>query len=68
MVAKVAPKKPRVGARVDFDMGNYVAHGLLIEDRGPLGSKGERIWRVEVDEDGDIARFEIVETQIRRVR
>ena len=48
MVAKSAPKKPRVGAHVEFDMGAYIGRGVIIEDRGLLGRDGERIWRVQV--------------------
>jgi len=70
MVAKSAPKKPRVGAHVEFDMGAYIGRGVIIEDRGLLGRDGERIWRVQVDQksNAEVIAFEIPQSSITRVR
>jgi hypothetical protein len=42
-------RSPRVGDVVSFPFGTYVAQGVVMEDRGPLGRGGERILRVRVD-------------------
>ena len=38
---------------VRFPLGPRKAHGVIIEDRGPIGVQGRRIYRVRVDHDPD---------------
>ncbi len=54
MAAKREPpyswKRPKfcVGDRIKIMMGDRWGEGVAIEDRGPLGAGGERIYRISV--------------------
>ncbi len=37
----------RVGDRVRFQFGIETVEGVIVEDRGPLGVGGRRIWAIE---------------------
>lgn len=41
--------KFRVGDRVRFALGMRPVEGRVTEDRGPIGIKGRRLYRVEFD-------------------
>lgn len=42
-------KTLRVGARVSLRFGRSSVRGTIIEDRGPLGVGGRRLWRVRLE-------------------
>lgn len=45
--AKAAPPRPlRVGDRVSFELVGRRVDGVIVEDRGPLGKGGVRIFGV----------------------
>lgn len=49
MTAMTSRKKTlRVGARVSLRFGRRSVRGTIIEDRGPLGIGGRRLWRVRL--------------------
>ena len=49
MTGTPSRKKPlRVGAPVFFQLGGQAVRGTIIEDRGPLGVGGRRLWRVRL--------------------
>jgi hypothetical protein len=55
----------RVGDWVSFLYGPRKVRAQVIEDRGPLGVHGRRIYRVRVDvEDGESARLEQLEEDL----
>lgn len=43
----------RVGDRVRFHFGNRMVEGRIIEDRGPIGVGGRRLYGIEFDVDRD---------------
>ena len=43
------PPRFRVGDRVRFQLGRATIVGTVVEDRGPLGVGGERIYDVQYD-------------------
>src|SRR5438132_12181058 len=53
-------KKYRVGGRVKFLFPTDVLEGTIVEDRGPIGRGGRRLWRVEWSyESGDVHAIEL---------
>lgn len=49
MTATTSRKKTlRVGTRVSLRFGRRSVRGTIIEDRGPLGVGGRRLWRVRL--------------------
>jgi len=42
-----------VGDAVRFPLGSRTARAVIVEDRGPIGAQGRRIYRVRVDYDPD---------------
>ena len=60
----------KVGSTVRFRFGIYDVTAKVIEDRGPLGRDGERIYRVRFwcDEPGGPSETEIEASQLTVVR
>ena len=55
----------RVGQRVAFTLVHELMHGLISEDRGPLGEGGKRIYQVRADFGLDEPRiFELAEDDL----
>lgn len=44
-------RQPRVGAVVEVDVGAGWRSGTVVEDRGPIGVGGRRLFRVRVQLD-----------------
>lgn len=51
-------KKISVGANVAFELGGSTVVGVVIEDRGPLGPGGVKLFRVRARLDDLIEPFE----------
>jgi hypothetical protein len=47
------------GDRVKFHLGVRWVRGTITEDRGPIGIKGRRLYRVEFRDDQSIAHIEL---------
>lgn len=60
--------KPRidVGQQVLLPIGRNRLHGRVVEDRGNLGVRGERILRVQVDQGDDVppSEYEVPEGEL----
>jgi hypothetical protein len=55
----------RVGDWVSFTLGAIHVVARIIEDRGPLGVGGRRLYRIETQfEDGEMDRFEVREDDL----
>lgn len=55
----------RIGQRVNFTLVDELMHGVISEDRGPLGEDGKRIYQVEADFGSDEPRiFELAEEDL----
>jgi hypothetical protein len=64
-VGKKRPPRFRVGDVVAFLYGPQTVPGEIVEDRGPLGVYGRRLYRVRIDRgQGDTTTFEISEEDI----
>lgn len=55
---KSAPTRPprlRVGGRVTFNLGGRRFAGVIVEDRGPIGAGGRRLYvvRAQIDPTGE---------------
>ena len=48
-VAKKRKARFQIGDRVYFLYGTRQVHGKVVEDRGPLGAHGKRIFLVRAD-------------------
>jgi hypothetical protein len=46
-----SPAKFRVGERVQFGAGGRQVWGTVVEDRGPIGVNGRRLYRISVPRD-----------------
>lgn len=63
-VKKHAPKY-HVGDWVSFTYGPGKAEARIVEDRGPIGVRGGRIYRVEFEADQETpSQFEVPETEL----
>jgi hypothetical protein len=52
----------KVGDWVTFPYGTMNVHARIIEDRGRIGHKGRRLYRIEIPfVDGEPSRFEMPE-------
>ena len=61
---KPAPRF-RVGEWVSFDYGARPVLAQIIEDRGPIGHKGRRMYRMRVERDvNDIIETELPEVDL----
>jgi hypothetical protein len=63
-MSKSKSPRPRfkVGDWVSFPYGARTPVALIIEDRGPIGVKGRRLYRIELPiEDCEPDRFEVAE-------
>jgi len=55
----------RIGDWVSFEFGPSRMSAKVIEDRGPLGVRGRRVYRVQPDEQpGDASAFEMPEDEL----
>jgi hypothetical protein len=62
---KTLKRNLRVGDAVSFLLGNRRVHGVIAEDRGPLGADGKRLYRVMVSLlPGESTYFEMPEDEI----
>ncbi|MBI5493952.1 MAG: hypothetical protein HY904_02935 [Deltaproteobacteria bacterium] len=48
-----------LGQDVMLDMAPYIAKVKIIEDRGPIGVGGRRLWRVRLDPGPDYEPMEL---------
>jgi hypothetical protein len=56
----------KVGDWVTFPYGTRNAIAQVIEDRGPIGVRGRRLYRIEIQfEDREPARFEMPEEEMK---
>jgi hypothetical protein len=54
-----------IGDWVKFDYGTKKVSARIVEDRGPLGVQGRRLYRVQLDERlGDASTFEMPENEL----
>jgi hypothetical protein len=60
------PLRPKLGDYVKIRYGPNIKT-QIIEDRGLLGPKGERVWRIRIDYDPDPHFVEILEEQIEAI-
>lgn len=60
-------KALRVGSRVSLRFGLRSVRGTIIEDRGPLGVGGRRLWRVrlEISDVAEPIEIEVPESELR---
>ncbi len=62
---KRQPPTFHVGDWVKFDYGPKKVSARIVEDRGPLGVHGRRLYRVQLDEKlGDSSTFEMPENEL----
>lgn len=62
---KRRPPVFHIGDWVKFDYGPKKVSARIVEDRGPLGVQGRRLYRVQLDEKlGDASTFEIPENEL----
>ena len=62
---KSQPPRFRIGDWVKFDYGPKKVAARIVEDRGPLGVHGRRLYRVQLDEKlGDASTFEMPENEL----
>jgi len=62
---KNQPPLFHIGDWVKFDYGPKKVSARIVEDRGPLGVKGRRLYRVQLDEKlGDASAFEMPENEL----
>jgi hypothetical protein len=55
----------RIGDWVTFQYGPRRVSAKVVEDRGPLGVRGQRLYRVQLDEElGDESAFEMPENEL----
>jgi len=63
-------REPRFkeGDRVAVPLGARMVDGEVIEDRGPIGVNGRRLFRVRLAQDGDESdrEFEVPEEDLQR--
>ena len=67
-MSKTRKPKPRfkVGDWVTFPYGTRNATAQIIEDRGPIGVKGRRLYRIEIHfDDREPSRFEMPEDDLK---
>lgn len=61
----------KVGEVVDVRLGPGLVRARIIEDRGPLGPNGSRMFRVEAQSspwhEAEPDRFEVVESSLLRI-
>ena len=50
-----------VGDRVTFRLADYPFHGVISEDRGPLGDGGRRIYQIQADYGDEVLAIELGE-------
>jgi hypothetical protein len=62
---KRQPPLFHIGDWVKFDYGAKKVSARIVEDRGPLGVHGRRLYRVQLDEKlGDASTFEMPENEL----
>jgi hypothetical protein len=62
---KSQPPLFHIGDWVKFDYGPKKVSARIVEDRGPLGVQGRRLYRVQLDEKlGDASSFEMPENEL----
>ncbi len=62
---KRQPPVFHIGDWVKFDYGPKKVSARIVEDRGPLGVQGRRLYRVQLDEKlGDASTFEMPENEL----
>lgn len=62
---KQAKSDLRVGDPVSFRMGNQRVQGVIVEDRGPLGAQGRRLYGVRYSFlPGEATSFELPEEDL----
>jgi hypothetical protein len=67
-VSKIKEPKPlfKIGDWVSFQLPFGEAHAQIIEDRGPIGVKGRRLYRVSVPlEMNEPDMFEVAEESLK---
>ena len=62
-----AQRPPSLGSRIQFEMGNYVIEGTIVEDRRNLGVNGQHVWRVRVGADDQQLTYQITDSRITQV-
>jgi len=63
--AKKQRPRFRIGDWVTFHYGPKKVSAKVVEDRGPLGVHGQRLYRVQLDEElGDTSAFEMPENEL----
>lgn len=60
---RIRGPKPKfhVGDRVTFRLADYPFHGIISEDRGPLGVGGRRIYQIQADYGHEVLAIELGE-------
>lgn len=59
--------KYKVGDVVAFHFGSQEVQALVIEDRGRLGVKGRRLYRIRLERDPEPIEFEMPEDDLKAV-
>jgi hypothetical protein len=62
--AKKQATRFRVGDWVSYDYGSTKGLAKVIEDRGPLGVRGSRLYRIQPDEQRESSAFEMPEDEL----
>jgi hypothetical protein len=66
--AKKQAPQFHIGDWVTFHYGPRKVSAKVVEDRGPLGVRGRRLYRVQIDEElGDASSFEMPEDELETV-
>lgn len=58
----------RIGELVNVPIGLRELEGRVVEDRGKIGVRGRKLYRIAMTIDGEVVNIELPADQIHRVR